>query len=248
MGLSAGSSRCPVCGLAASEPYCVLDGMTLVRCPECGLIYMDPMPGADELAALYDDPFDGATTSYFVKVDKKMRRSRGRVRRLKRYAPGGRLLDVGSSGGFMVEAAREQGFEAHGVELDPVSVAYAREHYPRNGYFEGTVEAFAASGAAGNFDAVYCSEVVEHVPAARSFVSAIARLMKPGGVLYLTTPDISHWRRPRELEQWDGFCPPAHCIYFNPANLTRLLSDHGLNVFRRFRAWKPGIKLLARKD
>jgi len=66
-------------------------------------------------------------------------------------------------------------------------------------------------------------------------------------VLYLTTPDISHWRRPRDLTLWDGFCPPSHCIYFSPGNLTRLLVEHGFEVFRRFVAWKPGIKVLARR-
>ena len=97
------------------------------------------------------------------------------------------------------------------------------------------------------FDAVYCSEVIEHVPESRSFVAAIAGLMRPGAVLYITTPDISHWRRPKDLISWDGFSPPSHCVYFNPANLARLLAAHDLAVFKRFVSWKPVIKLLARK-
>ncbi len=225
--------------------------MRLVACPDCGLVYMDPMPAADALQAFYDDLYHGASESYFTKVEKKMRRSRQRMRRLGRHAPGGRFLDIGCNGGFMVEAAREQGYETVGIDLDPVSVAYAREHYPENSYFQGTVEAFLEAGAASGsdlaFDAVYCSEVIEHIPDAAGFVAAVARLMKPGAVLYLTTPDISHWRRPRRLEAWDGFTPPAHCVFFNPGNLRRLLAAHGLQVFRRFLAWKPGIKLLARK-
>ena len=146
----------------------------------------------------------------------------------------------------MVEAARELGFEATGIDLDPVSVAYAREHFPLNSFFHGPAEGFAPGETL--FDAVYCSEVIEHVPDANAFVAALPRLMAPGAVLYLTTPDIGHWRRPRRLERWDAFCPPAHCLYFSPANLTRLLARHALVVVRRRFAWKPGIKLFARKS
>ena len=97
------------------------------------------------------------------------------------------------------------------------------------------------------FDVAYCSEVIEHVPNANRFVAAIAALMAPGGMLFLTTPDISHWRRPRDLAAWDVFVPPVHCLYFSPANLARLLGKHGLRIVHRRPAFKPGIKVLACK-
>ena len=174
-----------------------------------------------------------------------MRRSRQRAAKIKRYSPGGRFLDIGSSGGFMVEAAREAGFESFGVELDPAAVEYARSHYPKNTYFTGRIEDFV--GTTAGFDAVYCSEVIEHVSDLNSFVAAIAALMKPGGIFYVTTPDISHWRRPKDLDAWDGFDPPSHCMYLTPSSLQRLLSKHGLDVFSKQFAWKPGIKVFARK-
>ena len=237
--------RCQACGGTACGHAIAHDGMDLYRCADCGLIFLDPMPTPDELAAIYDDPYDGATTSYFAKVGKKLRRSRGRVRQLRRYVRGGRFLDVGCSGGFVVEAAGEQGFDGYGIDPDPHSIAYAREHYPRGTYFEATMETFDA--AETGFDAVYCSEVIEHVPDVDRFVAAIVRVMAPGAVLYLTTPDISHWRRPRDLRRWDAFCPPAHCLYFNPASLIGLFANHGLELIRRRLAFKPGIKLFLRK-
>lgn len=239
---------CQVCGAAERRLFARHDGMELYRCQACGLVYLDPMPSAAEVRALYDDPLDGATAGYFAKVASKMRRSRRRVRQLKRHlaaGSGGRFLDVGCSGGFMVEAAREAGFEAWGVDLDPVSIDYARAHYPRNRYHHGTIEDLDAGGVP--FDAVYCSEVIEHVTDANRFVARMAALMRPGAVLYLTTPDIGHRRRPRDLARWDAFCPPAHCLYFSPGNLRLLLERHGLAVIKRRFAWKPGIKLFARR-
>jgi 2-polyprenyl-3-methyl-5-hydroxy-6-metoxy-1,4-benzoquinol methylase len=236
---------CAVCGGRDRAPFWQGNGMTLLRCAGCGLVALDPPPAPETVAALYSDTYRDATTGYFAKVDEKMRRSRLRMRIIARRMPGGRFLDVGCNGGFMVEAAREAGFEAWGVEIDPVSVAYAGSHYPLNRYFEGTIEDFAAD--APRFDAVYCSEVIEHVPDVNDFVAAIAKVLRKGGVLYITTPDISHWRVPHRIETWDAFCPPSHCVYFSPANLARLLANHGLEVFRKSPALKPGIKFMARR-
>lgn len=236
---------CQICAEGRHKLFYERGEIRLFECQGCGLICLDPLPRPQEVAVIYHDQYDSSTTGYFAKVEKKMRRSRQRVAQLKRYVLGGRFLDIGCNGGFMVEAAREAGFETFGVELDPVSIEYARKHYPNSTYFLGRIEDFAKEKV--GFDAVYCSEVIEHIPDLNSFVSAVARVMKPGAILYITTPDISHWRRPRNLESWDGFDPPAHCIYFSPANFKRLLAKHGLHVFRRQFAWKPGIKFFARK-
>ncbi len=223
------------------------EGLDLFSCGDCGTVFMHPLPTAEEVTRIYDDTYDGATTGYFAKVEKKIRRSRRRMRYLSRFVQGGAFLDIGCNGGFMVEAARERGFDAHGLDIDGVSIAYARRHYPNNTFFHGTIENFAAVPEAPRFDFVYCSEVIEHLPDAQGFAAAVAGLLRPGGVFFVTTPDTSHWRRPRDLPAWDAFCPPSHCIYFNPGSLRLLLERHGLRVVRRRLALKPGIKLICRK-
>ena len=242
---------CPVCAAPDARTFLSYEGHELGECRDCGLVFLDPMPAAEALAALYHDAYDGAQAGYFGKVGAKMRRSRRRLRWLARRLerPVGarsRLLDVGANGGFLVEAARELGFEAVGVELDPVSVDYAARHFAGSRFVRGTVEDLAAAGEP-TFDAVYCSEVIEHVPDPNGFISGIVALMRPGALLYLTTPDIGHWRRPRDIRRWDGFSPPAHCLYFTVRSLARLLARHPLETVHRRFAWKPGIKILARR-
>ncbi len=237
---------CPICH-SATAAYLTHGESRLVRCTGCGLVFMDPPPAAAQIDALYSDTYHGASESYFTKVDKKLRRSRGRIRRLAGMAGGGagkRFLDVGCNGGFMVEAAREAGFAADGIEPDRAAVAWARKHFPLNRYFEGLLE---DQPLEQSYDAVYCSEVIEHAPDCGRFTAALAAAVKPGGLLFLTTPDISHWRRPRDILRWDAFCPPSHCTYFSPGNLAALLGRHGLSVVWRALAFKPGIKLIARK-
>ncbi len=244
----ADTPACQACCGAESRHFVHVDDMDLYECVDCGFVYQHPMPSAEEFRQRNSDSYKGATIGYFAKVDSKMRRSRRRMRHLKRMlTPGsGRcFLDVGCNAGFMVEAAREQGFEAWGIDLDPESIAYAREHYPGNHFFHGTIEEFAPGHQP--FDAVYCSEVIEHVPYADRFIAAIANVMRPGGVLYLTTPDIGHWRRQHLSERADAELAHGHCLFFKPRNLALMLRRYGLDVFKRRIAWKPGIKVFARR-
>ena len=243
-------SPCQICGGAASARFATRGDIELFRCDGCGFVFMLPPPDAAMLEALYADTYRGATQSYFTKVEAKLRRSRGRIRRLIRFLAdreprGKRFLDIGCNGGFMVEAARETGFAATGLEPDGAAIAWARRHYPDNRYVHGLLESTPLEPS--SFDAAYCSEVIEHAPDANRFAAALAGCLKPGGIVYLTTPDISHWRRPRDLDRWDAFCPPAHCVFYGPRNLATLLAKHGLLVVHRAIAFKPGIKLIARR-
>jgi SAM-dependent methyltransferase len=239
---------CPVCLSANTSLFFRNHQHCLVRCKSCETVHLHPLPAMNETRELYRDPYQGATTSYFAKTDKKLQRSRNRIRSLIRYVPSGRFLDVGCSGGFMVEAAREAGFEAWGLDLDKYALFFAREHYPQNTYFFGTIEDFITGVLPGQFDLIYSSEVIEHVPDVRSFCKSISDILRPGGILFMTTPDISHWRRPKDVTKWDGFGPPAHCVYFTPTSLIRLLDVFKLILIRRRLAFKPGIKLICRKE
>ncbi|MGE0736220.1 MAG: class I SAM-dependent methyltransferase [Alphaproteobacteria bacterium] len=242
------TKNCPLCASPSRTPYKEHKGHRLFRCDACRLVYLDPPPAA-HLNALYDDAFEGGTTGYFKKAPAKLMRARRTIRRivqaLGRPAAGLTFLDIGANGGFMTEAAREAGFEAVGIEPDRGALRYARTHFPQNAYIGGFLETTALGGR--QFDVVHCSEVIEHSSDLQRFAAHLAGAVKPGGLLYLTTPYLDHWRRPREVTEWDGFKPPEHCLYFDPKNLAQLLAQHGLRVFRQRFAWKPGIKVFARK-
>lgn len=202
------------------------------------------MPDEAALDALYDDAYGNASEGYFAKAARKLKRGRRLAAKLRRRAAGNQFLDIGCNGGFMVEAARENGFQATGIDLDSVSIDYAQNAFPQNQFMRCRLEDLPSDQL---FDVVYCSEVIEHVPDVKAFASQIADVTAPGGLLYLTTPDISHWRRPKDVTHWDAFCPPAHCLYFDPRSIARLLQSVGfVSIQQRF-ALKPGIRLYARK-
>jgi SAM-dependent methyltransferase len=243
-------AACPACGGYGHDLYKLHHGMTLLACRACATVHLHPRPTAAETSALYSDAYGNASESYFAKVEKKLRRSRRRMAMLARLQPPRlhvptRFLDIGCNGGFIVEAAREQGFEAYGLDIDPVSIDYARRRYPANRFMLSTLEDYAPH--APRFDLIYCSEVIEHLADPRGFIDGLFDLLTPGGLFFLTTPDISHWRRARDVTRWDGLCPPSHCVYFNPRSLTALLRRAGFIGVERRWSFKPGIKLTCRK-
>ena len=199
MPLHAAAMTCPACQNPDSTVYGRHKDWILRDCRGCGLIYIDPLPGPVLLDFMYRDTYEGATSSYFTKVRLKMRRGRQRMALLSRRVAKGRLLDVGCNGGFMAEAARERGFESWGIDVDPVSIRYAQETFTGCRFEAEPLGDFLKRPEAGRFDLIYCSEVIEHIPAVDAFMGQLAAALAPGGHLFLTTPDIGHWRRPSKI-------------------------------------------------
>ena len=157
-------------------------------CADCGLVFLSPILSDAELAELYSNPGSGGTRGYVHKKASKLRRARIRVRVLAGGMAGGakgcRFLDVGCSGSFMTQAAVAAGFITWGIDRNGEAVVHAKAHYHGRTYQVSSLAEFAADFAARSeepFDAVYCSEVLEHVADANTFGGAISGLMVPGG-------------------------------------------------------------------
>lgn len=99
------------------------------------------------------------------------------------------VLDVGCGGGLICEPLARLGARVTGLDPTADAIAVARAHAEAQGlaidYRAQRVEDLAEIGA--HFDAVVCMEVVEHVPDPGAFLKTIARLVRPGGILILST-------------------------------------------------------------
>jgi 2-polyprenyl-6-hydroxyphenyl methylase/3-demethylubiquinone-9 3-methyltransferase len=99
------------------------------------------------------------------------------------------VLDVGCGGGLVCEPLRRLGAAVTGIDPAEDNVEAARRHAEGQrlaiGYRAARVEDLAAEGC--TFDAVVCLEVVEHVPDPRAFLKTCAALVRPGGLMLLST-------------------------------------------------------------
>jgi 2-polyprenyl-3-methyl-5-hydroxy-6-metoxy-1,4-benzoquinol methylase len=201
------------------------------------------MPTTEFRSGFYDQFH--ATQNYMAKKEKKIRKSRRRIRRSRKFASGREFLDVGCNVGLTVEAARLEGSSASGIDIDPHAISLAQREFPKPSFHAATAEEFRNSGK--TFDVVYCSEVIEHLTEVRSFVGTLAALTRTDGLLYLTTPDAGHYRTPSNFIEWEAVKPPQHLCWFSRKNLRMLFERFGFTIVKFSFNIKLGIKMLARK-
>lgn len=116
-------------------------------------------------------------------------RKRRLLQTLNKYCNSGEtVLDLGCGGGGKFTAwAAEAGFEATGMDISKKAVAMAQREYP-DGNFKTLNTDGSIPAEDQTFGAVWCSEVIEHILEVDVFLKEIRRVMKPGGILILTTP------------------------------------------------------------
>jgi len=103
---------------------------------------------------------------------------------------GRKVLDVGCGGGILTEALASCGAQATGIDLSNESIEAAKVHARQQGLnieyrYENIEE--TASRHAGEFDAITCMEMLEHVPDPNKIIAACSRLLKPGGHAFFST-------------------------------------------------------------
>jgi 2-polyprenyl-3-methyl-5-hydroxy-6-metoxy-1,4-benzoquinol methylase len=148
-----------------------------------------------------------------------------RLRYLPKLQHGMRLLDVGFGSGAFLELAQEVGWEVLGADTDPITVENALERGLN--VRQGGVESF--SDMKEQFDAITLSHVIEHVHEPRALIKAIFDLLKPGGWLYLDTPNIEALGHQRFGIYWRGLESPRHLIIFSWGSMSKLLTHVGFS-------------------
>lgn len=138
--------------------------------------------------------------------------------------PAGRLLDVGCGSGDVLLALRRWGWSVCGVEPDPAAAAAARAQGldVRTGF----VTDLPADG--GPFDAVVLSHVIEHVADPVGTLAACGRVLRPGGRLYVVTPNAGSDGAGLFGPAWRGWEVPRHFQVFTAGGLRDVIAAAGL--------------------
>ena len=220
---------CPTCGSREATLELEKDHMRIVRCTACDLVYVSPTFDEAHYKAVYasveyqDIVRDLGIMSHEYRVG---RFGAERVTLMARHVRVSRprYLDVGCSTGFVVEAARDAGWDAVGTDLNPSAIEFGRAR----GLDLHTAALEEAGFAAVSFDAVSLFDVLEHLLDPVRTLRACIRLLKPEGIIFLYVPNYDSASRLLMGSNAHFIWPTHHLNYYTPVTIRGLMAREGL--------------------
>ena len=148
------------------------------------------------------------------------------ARHLPKPRPGhNKLLDVGCGNGEFLARARWQGWDVYGIDFDESALSHARDAgIP---VVQGAIE--PEKFASESFDAITSHQVIEHMHVPVAFLQSLYAWLKPGGRLWLGTPNINSDTHKHFLENWYLLHPPHHLVILSASAAFRCLHSAGFS-------------------
>ena len=243
--------QCNLCNQVT--PYVLYDfgDYSIMKCRNCGLAFNSnaDQVGMVQLSDIYDDdkywlenPNERYSTvdyeqSVFLK--ERVQMWKRNLERLEDLTPeNGRLLDIGCATGVFLDVARKRGWDTCGVEISKYGSQYAREKFKLK-VITGTLN--EANYPADYFNVVTMWDVIEHLTDPAGTIAEIYRILKPGGLVAIHTPNQSSlindicfflYRLSRKTSFLAAkvYDPRVHLYYFSKRALCNLLGSHNFTV------------------
>jgi SAM-dependent methyltransferase len=204
--------RCP-CGSRVLIARFSKWSRRIVECSACGMAFVNPrnvcIPRDDVFQLKQADPHAYETI----------------LRNLSTCIAPGRLLNPGCGAGHFLAYAQQRHWDPLGIEGSERAVNFGVDRL--------RVKVIASTSISGanlpesHYDACVMNEILEQFPDPKETLSAALGLLKPGGVLYLITPNWSSYRSLLRREQWSAIVPAIRHYYFTFQSLKYLLADLG---------------------
>lgn len=241
---------CPACG--AQEPKTIARGpdydhhcagdqeFTLAECQRCGFAYLNPRPTTAMLPVIYntenyvcygyteDRPMLARGTKRYEDARARAIRSEAASVPNAEY----RVLDIGAGEGRSLVSFAELGVPMGNLYAVDISEEVLAPLKAR-GMQTVCSRAEDLDLPAGTFDLIMMNQVIEHVADPRTVMQIAHRLLKPGGVLMMETPNMAGWDRSLfGAGLWGGYHFPRHWVLFSGATMTRMLQETGFTNIR----------------
>src|SRR5262245_48717670 len=232
--------RCNVCETPVDpegDAVWTKDGLEIVRCPGCGLLFRATLPSPEDLPGLYDRSYFQAEerseggegyADYVGEAELHRLNAQRRLSLLEGFTAPGSLLDVGCAAGFFLDEARRRGWQVTGVELssemaESASGTLGHGHVIRGSFVEHQWDE-------GTFDCVTMWDYIEHTIDPLSELHLARSLLRPGGLLALSTGDAGSFAARLSGRRWHLLTPRHHNYFFTRGSLLRGLERAGFSV------------------
>jgi SAM-dependent methyltransferase len=241
---------CDLCGGESFSQAWDCGAFAFVACRRCGLLQQNPQSSPESVSARYGEAYlryEEENQYAYRDLELMALRDIGLeaeaepiLTRARAGDRSPRALDVGCATGALLAALGDSGWDPQGVEISEAQAGYgeARHRVP---IFAGTLEAAAFPDA--SFDFVHASHLIEHLNSPASFLDEVARVLAPGGLLALTTPNADGLQARLLGSRWRSAIYD-HLYLFSLRTLRALLESRGFIVVRSvtWGGWARGLR------
>jgi len=238
-----GDVTCIICGqgdevVSTSSRF----GGNIYECKRCKLQFLFPQPSDERLTEIY-------SKEYFHTwgIDDH----EGNVRRLKKKTfsmrfgllkdklkKGDKVLDCGCATGYLLEVAKESGYQPFGVDLSAFAASESIRKFGNSKIYCGQLEdASFADNPSRKFEAVFMMDYIEHVRDPKKILSLASKLLNENGNIVLSTPKLNSLSHSLMGEKWSHY-KEEHLYYFSFLAMKKILEQTGFTDVREYPAYK----------
>jgi SAM-dependent methyltransferase len=202
----------------------------LYECSKCKISMLHPFPSEEELTNLYScgnyrtnsGKRFGLTIEFLIYLGRL--RKRGRI---SKYVKTGTILDIGCGRGLFLDVMRRGGWHTIGTEFDENTAAYAIKTY---GLKVLSGDIIQHKLLPESLDAININQVLEHLKNPDKVIAESFRLLRKGGVLIISVPDLRSPQFSFGKENWFLLDLPFHLFHFTEEGLSELLRKNKFKV------------------
>jgi len=199
------------------------------QCCDCGSVYLSLRPDDEEILEYYAHEYYGEGSHKFQSWLEPLRLffAWKRMRRAQKFfSRPGKALDIGCGQGTFLQLLQREGWECHGTELTQESASRASQRGIPVSVGEVREEQFPPH----SFDLITFWQVLEHLRDPMKVLKALRPLMKKGGIVAISTPNIESLQAKVASSQWFHLDPPRHLCLFSPKTLQRMMKSLGFHT------------------
>ena len=230
-------THCPVCGSSElASVFSVVDQLVsresflILSCTTCGCRLTEQAPDQAGSAVYYQSAAyishsntrQGLINRLYQAVRKRTLRQKVNWVERSTGLRTGRVLDIGSGTGAFVHELRRAGWQADGLEPDPLARQVAQTDFGESLLDIDRLFQLPT----GSFDAITLWHVLEHVHDLTGYMNQLHQLLKPGGRLLIALPNYTSLDAAHFGNWWAAYDVPRHLYHFSPSSIRHLAEKH----------------------
>lgn len=222
---------CILCGHNQLETLIGYESCYLTKCRKCKFVFVQRVPTESELIEHYS-----RYPRSFDVSDLTIKRYNQLLDTFESSRKHNRILDVGAGNCLFLIEATKRGWQAYGTDFGQSAVDIGTMHGIN--MKQGKLE--ADWYAPDFFDVVTTFKTIEHVNSPNTEIENIQKILRPGGLVYLTTPNFNSIERRTMKINYNAIEYPEHLSYYSPHSMNYLLTKHG---FEKVSLHTTGVSL-----